>query len=289
MSDNPDFPLTQMHVAIGIPARVGSSRLPEKPLVQLMERPLLGWVLEEALRFQEMVQLNHMFAHISIFVATDSERILEFCAREFPAVKGILIADPSISSGTERIARALEKDRNLRHNPPDLIVNWQVDEPGFSSESLLQVLKKFTDASVQIATPITEIRARHELFDVNVVKVVCAREGKALYFSRQCIPYQWNKPVEWLNTPGLYWRHVGIYAFRRTTLEHILRLPPSPLEQAERLEQLRWLHAGIPIHCVPVDVSLPSIDTPHDVALAEEILSGFSRTSPASSSSQVPS
>ncbi|NPA33555.1 MAG: 3-deoxy-manno-octulosonate cytidylyltransferase [Chlorobi bacterium] len=247
--------------AVVIPARYGSTRLPGKPLVSIGGTPLIIHIIE-----------NILTAGFPVWVATDDERIVQAVGNT-PA-KSIVI-DGDFKSGTERV------QATLKHIPEefDIIVNFQVDEIGFSAASLTRLVSVLSESELGIATPICPISKKEELFDRNTVKVVRRRDGRALYFSRQAIPYMWESPDTW-HQSNLFYRHLGIYAFKRNILNEIAELPESPLEKAERLEQLRWLENGYDILTVEVEpVMLPAIDTPSDVELANKLFTNASETS----------
>ncbi len=242
-----------MRVAVIIPARFQSSRLPGKPLQQVGGQSVLAHTIQ-----------NMQEAGYPIWVATDDERIAQEAARYGASP---MIIEEDVSSGTERVALAM---RQIQQDV-DVVVNVQVDEIGFKADHLHQLVHLFNVPEVQIATPITPIRRKDELFNPNVVKVVRRRDGAALLFSRQAIPYQWLDVDQWVHA-FTYYRHIGVYAFRPRILQQLYHLPPTPLEQAERLEQLRWMEHGYDIYTVEIDVHLPAIDTHQDIIEAEELL-----------------
>ncbi len=245
------------HVTVIIPARLHSTRLPHKPLVEIGGKPLITRVVENV---QELVKQGGR-----LIVAIDDNAIKRALSNLDVEV---VLTPKEISSGTERVAWVV---RRLNIDS-EIIVNLQVDEPGFTFKHLRHLLTEMEEKGADISTPITPIKARHELFDHNVVKVVVGSNGYALYFSRQPIPYQWVDPVKWLETPNLYFRHVGVYMFKTHVLREITKLKPHPLENAERLEQLRWLVHGYRILCVNIEINMPSIDTMQDVHYVQSML-----------------
>ena len=241
-----------MKTAIIIPSRLGSTRLARKPLQQiagisLVERVFRGCAKADGIDF--------------IAVATDSEEI----ASHVHSFGGNVIMTPEVcETGTERVgiaARSLPEDI-------DIIINVQGDEP-LIDPIVLDTLRTLFEVSpgVHIATPITPIIDKIELTNHSVVKVALTRDNRALYFSRSTIPFD-RDGGDLVD----YWQHIGVYAFRKKTLQQILDLPPCPLELAEKLEQLRWLDAGYSIHCVNVDYRSIAVDTIEDVDKVEEIL-----------------
>lgn len=240
-----------------IPARYASTRFPAKPLAVLGGKPVIQRVYEQVSGVLD-----------DVLVATDDERI-------FRAVEGfggkVCMTSTSHRSGTDRIREAYE---NLGQ-PYDVVVNIQGDEPFIQASQIRTVVSCFDDPATQIATlvkPFTSADGCAALFNVNSPKVVVDNEMRALYFSRSVIPYLRGVPQEdWLSRHTFY-KHIGLYAYRSDTLLEITRLPQSSLELAESLEQLRWLQNGYVIKVGVSDVETIGIDTPEDLARAEEFL-----------------
>ncbi len=238
-----------------IPARMGSSRLPGKPLADVAGKPLVVRVWERAVASGAS----------DVWVAADDLRVVEAVER---AGGRALLTAAEHASGTDRIAEAAE---TLGFDPDDVVVNLQGDEP-FAPPALARALAEALEASpsAAIATAATPIRHASELFDPNVVKVTRAADGFALYFSRAPIPWVRDAfgggvPAE-LPAQGLFLRHLGLYAYRVATLLRLKRMPPAALEEAERLEQLRALAAGMRIHVGLWDEPLGrGVDTPEDL------------------------
>jgi len=245
-----------MSVAIVIPARYGSTRLPGKPLLPLCGKPLIQWVYERAAQSARATRIR---------VATDDERILE-AVRAFGGEAVMTRADHP--SGTDRIAEA------VRDLAADVIINVQGDEPLIDS-ALIDALAETLSASREwdMATAATHIRTVAELCSPAVVKAVWDHEQRALYFSREPIPHirDARSEEESLNVQ-LHWRHIGIYGYRRAFLDRMVATPPSPLEQAEKLEQLRALQMGARIKVLPTDHIGLGVDTPEDIPRAEVAL-----------------
>ncbi len=242
-----------------IPARYASTRFPGKPLALLGGKPVIQWVWENVSAMPELA---------CAVVATDDERIAE-------AVKGFggraVMTASTHRSGTDRCGEVVRKLRE-EGQTFDVAINVQGDEPFVRQEQLRSLVDCFTDGEVQIATLKTAIHSPAELMSPNNVKVVCDLRGRALYFSRQPLPHlRGVEPEQWTERHP-YFKHVGIYAFRTETLEALVRLQQSPLELCESLEQLRWLENGYEIQVKETAVANIGIDTPADMALAEQYL-----------------
>jgi len=237
-----------MKVIVGIPARFASTRFPGKPLALLAGKPVILHVVDRALAADVG----------SVLVATDDARIAD-------AVQGsgvqVCMTRADHASGTDRLAEAVtEVDC-------DIVVNVQGDEPLIEPAAIRAVLEPFdTEPELPMATLAHPIRDEFDLNDANVVKVVCNASGHALYFSRAPIPFLRNEAAA---TPL---QHVGLYAYRKEFLLHYGQLSPSPLEQAEHLEQLRVLHYGYDIAVRGGDFHCIGIDTPEDLQRAEVLI-----------------
>jgi 3-deoxy-manno-octulosonate cytidylyltransferase (CMP-KDO synthetase) len=245
-----------------IPARFASTRFPGKPLADLGGKPMIQWVYENTLQSLE-----------NVVVATDHPDIQS-------TVKGfggrVLMTSPDHPSGTDRCAEVAEILAK-KGDHFDVAINIQGDEPFIRNTHLSLLMKAFEEKNTQIATLANIIEDPDEVFDPNVVKVVTGKRGMALYFSRSPMPHLRNRPEsEWYSGFD-YMKHLGMYAYRTDILTEITRLKTSPLEQAESLEQLRWLENGynIKVH-ITTEVSM-GIDTPEDLERAREIIA--SRTS----------
>jgi len=236
--------------AVGIiPARLHSTRLPDKPLQDLGGAPLIVRVLERA-RSSASIR--------DVWVATDSERIVE--AVEAAGGKAILTKREH-PSGLDRVAEAVRLLDVPGTDPDAVFVNIQGDEPFVSTEGLDRMVALFDRPQVHMATIAAPFSNRDDVEDPNRVKVVVDDAGRALYFSRAAIPTGYGPAME----PLL---HVGVYAYRRRTLLQLASLPPCPLERAERLEQLRALWYGIRVDVAVGDYASMGIDTPGDLAEA---------------------
>jgi 3-deoxy-manno-octulosonate cytidylyltransferase (CMP-KDO synthetase) len=248
-----------MHIVGVIPARYGSQRLPAKPLVDLLGKPMVQRVYEQALT----ARLLH-----DVVVATDDERIVH-------AVKGfggrVVLTSPDIRTGSDRVAAVAEEVRG------DLFVNIQGDEPLIHPATIDQAVQAvLDDPHAQIGTLAKRIESPDELTNPNVVKVVMESRSYALLFSRAAIPYLREQPDRrtWIGSHSFY-KHIGVYVFRREPLLAFAALPVSPLEQAEKLEQLRALEAGMKIKVALTEFDSLPVDTAEDV---ERVLAILRRT-----------
>ncbi len=234
---------------IVIPARLASTRLAEKLLLRESGRTLL----EHTYRSASQARVPE-----GITVAVDHPRLLEEVLRFGGDVQ---MTDPNAQSGTDRVAEIAAS-----HPEISLWINVQGDEPEISADAIDQVvglLQRYPQASV--ATLATPIRDRTNLEDPNCVKVVCGIDGRALYFSRSPIPYprNWNNSMLSMDPP-LFLQHLGIYAYRREFLAGLATLPISPLENTEKLEQLRFLQTGHTIMVGTIAHAARGIDTRAD-------------------------
>jgi 3-deoxy-manno-octulosonate cytidylyltransferase (CMP-KDO synthetase) len=242
-----------------IPARLGSTRLPNKPLADIAGLPMIVQVCARAAE-----------ARVGpVLVAAAEREIAEAVER---AGYRAVLTDPALPSGSDRIHQALrEVDPEHRH---DLVVNLQGDLPTLDPELITAVLPPLEDPAVDIATIAAAIRIEEERHDPNVVKVAAAfasdrRIARALYFSRATIP----------SGEGDHYHHIGLYAYRRAALERFVTLPPGILERREKLEQLRALEAGMRIDVALVDTVPLGVDTPADLERARAILGAQNRRS----------
>ena len=232
--------------ALGVvPARLGSTRLPRKVLRDIAGKPLVVHVWEAARRSPDLAE---------VLVATDADEVVQACARHgVPAI----LTSADHPSGTDRVWEVAQS------RSADVYVNVQGDEPFVTPSHIARLLDPFRErADTQVAT--LKIRLRPEEADNPAVnKVVCAADGHALYFSKYPVPYDRDAR----GVPRF--KHVGLYAYTRAALEAFHRLPPSPLEQAEKLEQLRFLEHGVPIVVLETDEPTLGVDTEADLRAAE--------------------
>ncbi|MBZ5668328.1 MAG: 3-deoxy-manno-octulosonate cytidylyltransferase [Acidobacteriia bacterium] len=236
-----------MHRVLGvIPARLESTRLPRKPLRLICGRPLIAWVYERA---RQAACLDHLL------VATDSPEIESYCREQTIPV---MMTSRGHRSGTDRVVEVMTRE------PAELYVNIQGDEPMITPDHLERLLRPFREA------PETQVSTLKVAFDAesardpNNVKVVTDAAGRALYFSRAQVPHDRDGSGR-----AQYFKHLGIYAFTAAALEKFHCLPPSPLEQLERLEQLRFLENGIAIAVVETPHDTIGVDTEEDLQRVE--------------------
>jgi 3-deoxy-manno-octulosonate cytidylyltransferase (CMP-KDO synthetase) len=240
-----------------IPARLASTRLARKVLRPIAGRPMLAWVYEAA---SACTQLDR------VVIATDSEEVVELCHRNHWPVQ---LTSSDLRSGTDRVHAVAQ------HLPADIYVNIQGDEPLLKPEHITALLRPFAQPHVEVST-LKVLCTVENVTNPNAVKVVTATDGRALYFSRATIPYDrdWRAHDGQArnNIAPQYWKHIGLYAYRRDTLQRFPSLPPSTLEQTERLEQLRFLENGIDIHVEPTDFDTIGVDTEEDLHRVEALL-----------------
>lgn len=237
-----------------IPARYASTRFPGKPLALIAGRPLVLRVVDQCRKARSLSE---------VVVATDDERIRAAVA---PYCR-VEMTREDHPSGSDRIAEVADRVAC------DAVINVQGDEPLMDPGVIDAVADRLTDCD--ISTAATPIRTVEEYENPNVVKVVADVEGRALYFSRRTIPYLRDAasgPVEEQLAAFSFLKHLGIYGYRREALLRFVRLPVSPLERAERLEQLRALENGMRIAVVRVDHDSAGVDMPGDVARVEALL-----------------
>jgi 3-deoxy-manno-octulosonate cytidylyltransferase (CMP-KDO synthetase) len=230
-----------------IPARYASVRLPGKPLVKLLGKELVLWVWESVRRS----------AADRVLVATDHDGI----ARWVEGAGGeAMMTPPELPTGNDRVAFVAERV------PSRFVLNVQGDDPMVTPamiDPMLDALRRVPDT--RLAVLARRIERPEEAGRDSIVKMVFDRDGRALYFSRACIPFQ--------RTPAVLYKHVGPYAWRRDALFEFASQPQTPLEKAESLEMLRVLENGGVIRCVETDEDTVEIDTPEDVALFERLMS----------------
>ncbi len=232
-----------------IPARYGSTRFPGKSLIDIQGKSMIQRVYEQASKSTSLDKL---------VVATDDDRILKH-VESFGGVA--LMTSPHHANGTDRCWDALQQ-LGLDYT---YVINIQGDEPFIDPQQVDELGAVLKDGTTELATQMIPVRTHEELFDRGEVKIVLNDKMEALYFSRMVIPFvKGVDEKDWhLHFP--YHRHVGMYAYRRDVLEKISKIPVSSLEQAESLEQLRWVEHGFKIKCVITQFESHCIDTPEDV------------------------
>lgn len=241
-----------------IPARLGSERLPRKPLHPLAGRPLLEWVWRRVSSFQTFDQ---------VVIATDSVEIMEACAQWGAAAELTLATH---ESGTARIAELVGREPYAGY---DIVVNVQGDEP-FVEEAHVAAAAAQVAGGFDIGTVAAPVRTLEAWRDAGVVKLTRRNDGAALYFSRSPLPHvRGREPTQAELEGDTFLRHVGLYAYRPAVLRQWVALPATPLEQLEKLEQLRALAAGLSIGVAIVDSAEGGVDTPADAERAEQRLS----------------
>jgi len=231
-----------------IPCRYASTRLPGKPLRTIAGKSLIQHIYENVLKMKLFVQ---------VIVATDDERI----KKEIESFEGnVVISNNAHPSGSDRVAEI------ARSIEADIVVNIQGDELFLGKEELTELLNCFQESSTSVATLAHPLYEDTEITNPNRVKVICDRQGNALYFSRSVIPY--------LRTDKkfMYLGHIGVYAFRKNALMKFAELPQSKLEKAEKLEQLRLLENGMKIKVIITEYQGFGIDTEDDLTEAEKLL-----------------
>ena len=230
-----------------IPARLASTRLPRKMLREIAGKPLVGWVYEAV----------HSSSLLSdVIIATDSEEIMDSCRRHGWNAR---ITSSTHRSGTERVH---EVSNSIA---AEVYVNVQGDEPLVRLEQIATLLDVMTDPAVQVGTVKTPC-PQEEIGNPNAVKVVTAPDGRALYFSRATIPFDRD------GTEPRYFKHLGLYAYRKPALDFFVSQPESTLEKSERLEQLRFLENGIAIYAGETPYDSVGVDTEEDLQRVAEIL-----------------
>ncbi len=246
-----------MNIVAIIPARYASTRFPGKPLVNINGKTMVNNVY---------IQASKVFE--TVYVATDDDRI----AKEIENFGGkYVMTSKKHKSGTDRCAEAIIKIEEAEEKEFDVVVNIQGDEPFIKTEQLAELKKCFNKKRTQIATLVKPINNKDDLFNPNKPKVVISTSNEAIYFSRSPIPYlRGQKETNWISK-HLYYKHIGLYGYRKDILLEITKLQQTPLELAESLEQLRWVESGYKIKVAFTEHESISIDTPKDLEKIKEI------------------
>ncbi len=243
-----------MSVTLCIPARLASTRLPRKVLLDLGGKPVVRHVWERA---RQVKQADR------VVLLTDAEEVA-VVARGFGAE--VIMTDPACPSGTARMAGVIEA------LPGDFFLNVQGDEPFIAPDLLDGLISRWKETRCRLVTAVSRIPSAERLHAASVVKVVRAEDGEAIYFSRSPVPHlRGVDPSEW-HARRDYWSHIGVYGYDRATLAGYARLRPTELEAAESLEQLRFLAHGMTFQTVVTDYHPVAIDTPEDLEAARKIL-----------------
>lgn len=238
-----------MQVVGIIPARYASTRFPGKPLINIEGKSMIQRVYEQAKKTKILSQ---------VIVATDDSRIEEH-VKSFGG--SVVMTSENHQSGTDRCFEAIQKFSSNA----DVVINIQGDEPFIRPEQIDLIASCFDSPKTQIATLVKKITTNEELFNTNIPKVILNKNKEAVLFSRQTFPHiRGKEQEEWLNH-FLFYKHIGIYAYRTEILEEITKLKQSPLELAEALEQLRWIENGYKINVEITDFESIAIDTPEDL------------------------
>jgi len=252
---NLKFPLGDLGVIGIIPARYASTRFPGKPLVDIAGKTMIQRVYEQASKAESLSK---------VVIATDDVRIADEVTRfggEF------IFTSSNHQSGTDRCAEVIETLTGY-----DIVINIQGDEPFIEPAQIDLLASCFIEEKVQLATLIKSIQSQESIYNPNSPKVVIDVNGRAMYFSRSPIPFIRNgEPGVWAEKHQFY-KHIGIYGYRTESLKAITKLPPSSLEIAESLEQLRWIENGFYIQTKVTDLETVAIDTPEDLLKLNNLL-----------------
>jgi 3-deoxy-D-manno-octulosonate cytidylyltransferase len=246
-----------MSVVVAIPARLRSTRLPDKVLARVGDRTMVEHAHDVAVRADCG----------RVLVLTDSDEVAHV-VRGFGGE--VLMTDPDLESGTARIASVIDQI------DAEIVVNLQADSPLLEPCVIAQAASQSEWTGAAVTLPVYPLESDADVLDPAVVKVVRAADGRVLYCSRSPIPYVRDTNGT-LVGQAAFWGHAGVYAYRADFLRAFPTLAPSSLEDAERLEQLRWLEAGVRLHSFVVPPQPPSVDTPADLErvralLAEELV-----------------
>ena len=241
-----------MNIAAIIPARYQSTRFPGKPLVLIQGKSMIRRVVEQVQKAKGISK---------VVVATDEQRIYDH-VKSFGG--DVILTGTHHQNGTSRCFEAMDILQNTG-TPIDAVINVQGDEPMIRPEQIEMLANLIRQPHAEVATLIKEISSVEELFNPNVVKVVTSVKNKAIYFSRQAIPFvRGVEKDQWLQQHS-YYKHIGIYGYTSNTLKRIMGIKPGMLEQAENLEQLRWLENGLSIFTQTTEFESIGIDTPEDL------------------------
>jgi len=242
-----------MKAVVIIPARLHSTRLPEKVLLDIAGKPMIEHVYRAARKAPNISE---------VYIATDSAEVQKVCQR---FTSQVILTREDHPSGTDRLAEAVARIAC------DAVVNVQGDEPLMEPALITRIAEALAEGETMVSA-MHRITDPTELRSPDSVKVVVDRSGHALYFSRASIPYHRDRPDEiWDRFP--HYKHVGIYGFSREFLLRYAAMEPTPLEQAEKLEQLRVLENGYPIKMIETDYTPVGVDTPEDLARVREMMS----------------
>ncbi|MBK7231359.1 MAG: 3-deoxy-manno-octulosonate cytidylyltransferase [Saprospiraceae bacterium] len=245
-----------MKVIAIIPARLGSTRLPRKVLRQIHGKSLIQRVYEQVSSCLVIDELVVAVDHQEVF-----EHVLSFGGNA-------IMTDPGLLSGTDRCAEV-----SSQFSDYPLVINVQGDEPFISHQELEIVVNLLKNMDADIASLMVKITEQEQIHNPNVVKLLCNHSAEAMYFSRAAIPFNRSESTLNWSEHHDYWRHIGVYGFKREVLLELCKLPESQYEKIEKLEQLRWLEAGYKIKMGVCHYHGIGIDTEADLELAEKMLS----------------
>lgn len=244
-----------------IPARYASTRFPGKPLAMIGDKSMIRRVYEQALKSVDLV-----------YIATDDHRISD-AVRQFGGK--VVMTSPDHPSGTDRCAEAVVKIIAETGVNVDVVINVQGDEP-FIKPGQIDLLKScFKDKETELATLVRKTSPGEDIFNPNQPKVILNTDGNAIYFSRAAIPFVRDLPAAEWSEKHVYYKHLGMYAYRTDILKKITKLARSPLEKAESLEQNRWIENSYKIRCAVTEWESFGIDTPEDLDKALKLYDHF--------------
>ena len=239
-----------------IPSRLASTRLPRKPLADIAGKSLIQRVYERAIKSNAK----------KVYVATDEKEIFNH-VKNFS--DDVIMTSENHLSGTDRIQEAANA---LNIQADETIINLQGDEPFVPIDLINRLSDIFNNSSCDVGTVVTKFTDTEELDNPNSVKVALSNSNKALYFSRSVIPNNFTK------TDQIFYRHIGIYAYKKLTLDRLVSLPPSSLELAEKLEQLRFIENGFTMEALTYNSLIPAgIDTHEDLQTAIDFINNANR------------
>jgi 3-deoxy-manno-octulosonate cytidylyltransferase (CMP-KDO synthetase) len=238
-----------------IPSRLASTRLPNKPLADICGKALIQRVWEATCQSNLLQR---------VVIATDSKEIADLC---FALGAEYVMTESELPSGTDRIKRAYD----ILEENADIVVNIQGDEPLLNGQIIDNLLRNFVDSKADVGTLIKKIDNLEDILDSSVVKVGLNPDMTAITFSREPIPNMKEFPIEnWLEK-AIFWKHIGIYAYKIDALKKFVSLPVAESEKKERLEQLRLLETGAKYLCVETDANLIGVDTMEDLERVRKI------------------
>ena len=241
------------NIVAAIPARLASTRLPRKVLLDLGGKPVVRRVWEKVTRMKTVGR---------VVILADSEEVADV-ARGFGAE--VLTTDPACASGTERLASVLGA------LPGDFFLNVQGDEPFIDPALLDALVERWRESRCRVVTAVARVKHASQLSNPNTVKVVRAVNGRAVYFSRSPVPHLRGAPLEEWPDRAAYWSHIGVYGYDRDTLAEYAAMPVTDIERIESLEQLRFVEHGLDIRTVETEYHPVAIDTAEDLERARAL------------------